>query len=243
MSVIYKKIEFLSDDRLLKGTLTTPTIKFRHIVLFIHGGGRQIRDRYHLWQTHLAEHGLPSLAFYCRGVEESQGGFSEGSLNNRLRDTEKALDFLHKNYGIEKNHVAVIASSMGGHVACRLVEKYPAIPVLVLQSAAAYAGEAEDKPLDNVFTKIIRKENSWFGSPAFDALSGYKGAVFITYGEHDHIIPDGVKNKYRSLVKKGYFYIIPQGGHTLLTPKSKDETDARDVLFQTSLEFILKHLG
>lgn len=237
-SIQHKEIFFFSDGNKLQGKLIFPlTNRAPLSVLFIHGGGKTIGDRQIAWQEHLAKNGFFTMSFFCRGVDKSEGSFEDGSLNNRLCDAEAALLFLRSTTKKEDENIIVIASSMGGHVACRLVQRHPKIKKLILQSAAAYGKEAENKKLDRSFTNTITKQNSWKNSPAFDALTDYKGEVMVVYSKQDSVIPQEIQKKYSSSAKITDTYILDTA-HAMLRPNSENEQRSLHTLFSLSLKFL-----
>lgn len=243
MNVIHKEISFFSDGNKLVGHLYFPSnLKRFPAVLFLHGGKSLVNNRFEEWQKFLCAVGYVSLSFHFRGTGESEGRFEDGSLKNRLKDSLNALIFLKSLPIINGDKIALEGSSMGAHVAVRLIQKIPTIKVLILQSPAAYAVPAENKKLDNRFTAEIIKKNSWFNSPVFSILKVYRGKVLVIYGEQDKVIPSGVMKKYRESIKNGNFIIIKVGGHALLRPENREETKVRSELFEQSLGFLDKYL-
>lgn len=127
---------------------------------------------------------------------------------------------------------------MGGHIAAELTT-IRSICTLILLYPAAYAKEAEAKPFNEEFTKVLRSENSWHNSPAFQALEKYPNKVLVLYGEKDVVIPDGVKQRYQQLVtRKGKFISLRNAGHVLLSSESESERKTRSTVFKEILIFL-----
>lgn len=229
-------IYFTSDGNKLSANLYLPQ-EATEGVLILHGGGKSSKDRFIVLQEFLASHDIASFAFNFRGVGDSEGTFENGSLDNRLDD---AIDALHEfSKYIDTNRIYVIGSSMGGHVAAKLIEKEPHIPGLMLLYAAAYGKDAEDKKLNNAFTKEIHKDHNWDNSPAFSALENYAGNVLVVYGEHDAVIPQDVQQTYKKLIaNKGTFLLLPHASHLLLSPQSKQEKQATEQAYAAILNFV-----
>jgi hypothetical protein len=244
MNINHQRISFFSDGNKLVGDLYfPPNVKKSPAVLFLHGGKNLINNRFEEWQKILCAAGFVSLSFHFRGVGKSEGKFEDGSLKNRLKDSLNALTFLRSQSIINIDKIAVEGSSMGGHIAARLIQKNPTIKVLILQSAAAYGTQTENKKLNNNFTKEISKKNNWFNSPVFSILKTYCGKVLIIYGERDEVIPSGVMKGYKESIKNGEYIIIKSGGHALLRPKNREEIKARSELFEQSRRFLDKYLN
>lgn len=222
MDYVSEKITFNSTYQLV-GNLFLPHKKARIGVLCLHGGGTGNKERYAAFQAYLATSGIASFAFDFTGCGESEGSFQEGSLKQRLYDAQQAYD-VFQNY---VEHIIIVGSSMGGHIAARLTETRNTSQ-LILIYPAAYANEAEHIVLNNSFTRILRTQNSWENSLSFNALIRYTGKVLVFYGEEDTVIPKGVQNKYKQLVgKKGKFVIVPNAPHSLfhvlMNPQSRQE--------------------
>ncbi|MCR4305618.1 MAG: alpha/beta fold hydrolase [Candidatus Daviesbacteria bacterium] len=237
-----KKVEFVSDGIKLSGTLYYPNeIKSSPGVLFLHGGGQSSKERFLQWQEHLSRLGICSLTFDFRGVGESEGQFADSSLKNRLIDSRAALNFLLSYSLVDRNKIAIVGSSMGAYVAIRLSELGEAPKALILVSAAAYAKESEDKQMDVSFTQVIRTENSWCNSTCFLALKRYQNPVMVVYGSEDLVIPEGVKKRYKGLLKSQDIYLVMKNGqHTLLDPKKGLERKAFKQLLNESSKFLAR---
>jgi dienelactone hydrolase len=234
-----KRITFLSDGLRLTGFLSLPDgISHPPGILFLHGAGLSTMVRFTQWQEFLAEKGIASFAFDYRGCGESQGTFEDSSLNNRLSDADKALQtFLLS--GVDIKNLSVSGASMSGHVSIRLIEKFPWVKAIILQCAAAYSAEAEDKPLNQAFTREISKPNSWADSPVFEILEKYQGKVYTFYGEHDQVIPQAVQDRFNKIAtKKGQAIRLAHATHTILQPKNDFQAKAMKRMFELSYEFL-----
>jgi dipeptidyl aminopeptidase/acylaminoacyl peptidase len=243
MNNTLESTSFLSDGLKLMGFLTSPSDKKKFPgVLFIHGGGRYTENLYASWQAYLLERGYASFSFYCRGVGTSEGIFEDGSLTNRLKDAEAAYRCFISSGVVDQNRICVAGSSMGAHVAVRLIEQFPKIKAVFLQSAAAYSIKAESLRLNESFTNEIRNNNQYEKSPVFSILNQYTGALYVVYGEHDSVIPDAVKELYNRSIQRGEYRILKHGTHKLLRPESALEFEAREELYSTSVNFLQKYL-
>jgi alpha/beta superfamily hydrolase len=233
-----KIITFLSENFKLTGFLAYPKLeKSVPSVLFIHGGGKYTENLYVSWQTYLSDNGYASLSFYCRGVGTSEGNFEDGSLVNRLKDAFAARTAFIKTGIVDPKRICFYGSSMGAHVAVRMIEKFPETKLLILQSAAAYSKNAEVLPLNEQFTNEIRK-NEYFNSPIFPILKKYQGATHVVYGENDLVIPNDVKDLFYKSINIGEYQIIKNGTHKLLRPINELEFKARDELYSSCVKFL-----
>jgi fermentation-respiration switch protein FrsA (DUF1100 family) len=235
-----KSIKFPSGRLNLYGVLSLPT-HFDTGVLFLHGGGVQASTALY---THLQEkfskQKIASLAFDFRGCGQSEGNFEEGSLANRLADAEAAMQFLMQKSKLPESRIYLWGSSMGGHLVCRLSELHPELGGIILQSAAAYSKASEVLPLNHQFTEAISQPESWVNSPAFAALANYFGNLLIIYGDHDTVVPDGVKFTYQQLAQIHHqqFMTLFGGTHRLLHPQTESEEQVLGQLANLTLNFI-----
>jgi uncharacterized protein len=235
---VRKDITFLSDNIKLFGVLVVPQ-RAQRGVIFFHGGGHASTKRYSFLQTYFEKVGIASLSFDFRGCGQSQGSFEDGSLVNRLIDAENALLFFQNQTGLAIDNIFVWGSSMGGHIACRLTEKYPKLAGVILQSAAAYGVSAENVLLNDEFSNMIRQEKSWENSPAFQALEKFAGKKLVVFGERDVVIPEEVKIEYKRLSQHNGKYICIEGGsHTLLHPQNEVQQLALEKLSEIAAQFI-----
>lgn len=234
-------LTFKSDNLNLQGILHLPT-SYQSGVLFHHGGGESTSVRYAPFQSAKTDFGqsIASFAIDFRGCGQSEGEFEAGSLVNRLRDAEAALKVFIDKSKLPESNIYLWGSSMGGHLACRLVEKYPNIRGLILQSAAAYSSESETLPLNAKFTQVITQPNNWVDSLAFTALEHFTGKTLVIYGEHDTVIPQGVQQKYQTiaLAHGGRSILIPNSTHTLLNPQTNLQRLALSQLVAYTHQFI-----
>lgn len=230
-----KKVTFQSGKNKIAANLLKKD-NAKYGVLFLHGGGSATKERFASLQQFLSTKGFSSLTFDFQGVGESEGKFAEGSLNNRLLDAQAAFDTFSQHV----DSIIVVGSSMGGHIASRLSETRKPLAVILLYPAA-YAKEAENKPLDESFTKILRTENSWQNSTAFTAIKQYQGNVLVIYGEYDSVVPKGVQEKYKELVKdKGKFIILENASHVFTSPKTAREIKANELAFSHIASYLNK---
>jgi uncharacterized protein len=243
MTYSTKKVIFKSDGLKLIGKLITPDeIRKPAGIYLLHGAGRETNlERFTLMQEYLAKRGVCSFAIDFRGCGGSEGEFESGSIDNRLADAACGLDFFRNSDTFDKNGLTILGASMGGHIAIRLLEKNDWVKAIILQCAAAYGLETEDKLLNNTFTNAIKKEQNWENSPAFNILNNFPGKVYTFYGENDEVIPPDIQRRYNDIATlKGEAVILPHGAHALLHPKNEDQEKAMRQMFEITYEFITK---
>jgi pimeloyl-ACP methyl ester carboxylesterase len=206
-------------------------------VLFIAGGGNVPRKdgHYPALQEEMLERGITSLAFDFRGVGESEGVLNETSLNTRVEDAKAALDFLKQD---STTPIFLSGTSMGAPVAIQMADE--SIKGILLIVAAAYSLEARDKKFGPEFSEIIRKPESWKGSPDFEKLRQFGGKILHAYGTEDQVIPADISKTYADIVAlKGGEVVMLEGiGHKFL----KDELNvkARENLRDRMVSFMVE---
>lgn len=128
--------------------------------LALHGGGASSRLGYQPLLDFLADHGHSSAAFDFAGQGESTGRMADSGLRDRVQQALAVVDFLDM-----PRPVSLIASSMGGHIACSLIDALTP-PALVLYCPAAYEAAALDVPFGPAFQQVIRGTTDFSASPA-----------------------------------------------------------------------------
>lgn len=159
-------------------------------ILALHGGGASSRLGYGPLLDFLADHGHSSVAFDFAGQGESAGDLAASGLRDRALQALAVVDFLKM-----PRPVSLIASSMGGHIACSLIEAL-APPALVLYCPAAYEAAALEVPFGPAFQQVIRATGDFAASPAFDALERFEGRLLLVLGAEDAVIPRQVQEEY-----------------------------------------------
>ena len=159
-------------------------------LLALHGGGTSTRQGFRPLLQALAASGHTGAAFDFVGHGESGGPLLGSSLAHRA---EQALA-VTRHLG-QPRPVALLGSSMGGHVACTLIDAL-APRALVLFCPAAYAPAAQHLPFGPAFQAALRATRSFDDSPAFEALERFTGRLLLVYGSDDDVIPEAVQQHY-----------------------------------------------
>jgi pimeloyl-ACP methyl ester carboxylesterase len=191
----------------LTGSACSPDTPY---TLFLHGGGataNSARTRY--LRDALAERGFASVAIDFSGHGGSDGRLLDASLQQRR---DEALCVV-KHLRLRKPH-AIVATSMSGHTACRLIDALDP-RALILFAPAAYEARAETARFGETFRAVIRSTQNFSESPAFDDLRRFKGQLLTLYGNNDAVIPTAVKTGYRAAARNGEHIDISDAGHQL----------------------------
>lgn len=180
----------------LHGTTTHSPSHSAPRTLALHGGGASSRLGYQPLLDFLARQGHSCVAFDFAGQGESTGRMADSGLRDRAQQALAVVDFL----GMPRP-VSLIASSMGGHIACSLIEAL-APPALVLYCPAAYEPAALEVPFGPGFQQVIRATSDFAASPAFDALEHFEGRLLLVLGAEDAVIPRQVEAEYCSRARR-----------------------------------------
>jgi pimeloyl-ACP methyl ester carboxylesterase len=180
----------------LHGTTTHSPSRSAPRTLALHGGGTSSRVGYQPLLGFLARQGHASVAFDFAGQGESTGRMADSGLRDRAEQALAVVEHL----GMPRP-VSLIASSMGGHIACSLIEAL-APPALVLYCPAAYEAAALSEPFGPAFQQVIRATSDFAASPAFDALERFEGRLLLVLGAEDAVIPRPVEEGYCSRARR-----------------------------------------
>lgn len=183
--------ELALHDTLIRGTVHHGDLAAESIrLLALHGGGLSTRQGFHPMLQALAAGGHTGAAFDFVGHGQSGGQLLGSSLAHRR---EQALA-VTCHLGLQ-SPLALLGSSMGGHVACTLIEAL-APRALVLFCPAAYAPGAQHLAFGPAFRGALRATTTFDDSPAFKALEHFTGQVLLVYGSRDEVIPEAVQQHY-----------------------------------------------
>lgn len=165
-------------------------------VLILHGGGPSSRQSTVYLSKVLTAAGKSVVRFDHSGQGDSSGKMNESSLRKRLREARAVLEY----FGLS-NGITVIGSSMGGHIASRLVQEVE-VENLILFCPAAYSRRASEIEFGAGFTEIIRETNSFEDTEIGEILSEFRGRALLIMGTDDDIIPETVVKLYEQALSK-----------------------------------------
>ena len=158
-------------------------------VVVLHGAGRSGRHRFYSIRAELLEHGISSLAFDMVGHGDTGGILAESSLKDRTLQAESVIKHLKLS-----EPLSLIGASMGGYTAVSLTQHFN-VKNLILFVPAMYSRRAYSLCFNDGFSKVIREQNSWFDSDAWDILNKFRGNLLLITAENDDIIPEDVVKK------------------------------------------------
>ncbi len=158
-------------------------------VLCLHGAGTSERSRYAFLRDVLWNNGISSCAFDFIGHGETGGDMSQSSLESRTLQAKKVIETVE----VQKP-LRIIAGSMAGYNAIKLMEFYP-VGCLVLFAPAVYRNDSYSVHFGPAFSELIRKEGSWNDTDAWDILGRYRGKLLIVCGDGDEVVPVALTQK------------------------------------------------
>lgn len=95
----------------------------------------------------LAKSGVAVLRFDYRGAGDSEGDFSEITIESQVEDVMACLNFLKSDPRIDENRIGLLGRSLGGMIAILSANRFPNIRSLALW-ASVYSGEQWKKNWD-----------------------------------------------------------------------------------------------
>jgi fermentation-respiration switch protein FrsA (DUF1100 family) len=189
-------IPFLAGHETLAATLHTGQKHLRPSVLALHGGGTSDRHGTVYLLKHLADHGISSIAFDFVGHGDSTGELIGSSLRDRYLQGEAVARALNLS-----SPSSLIGTSMGGHVACTLLDVLQPRN-LILFCPAAYARDAQHLKFGPDFQQALRRTVDFSDSPAFTSLRQFEGSLLLVHGVDDETIPADVTQLYERSAPK-----------------------------------------
>ncbi len=192
-----KKIEFIVDNTILRGSLFIPQGNgpFPAVILF-HGNGGRGASTFEA-ASKFFEIGVLSLAFNFRGCGISDGDYSIQTHQDVLNDASAAFNFL-LSQNIDKERIGVVGGSFGGYLSCMLLPKFN-IKSLVLRSPSACTHKPEDKlDMGGLQHEVdyFKNKGNWIYSQSYVNISSFKGSVLIVKAENDENVPFHVVDLY-----------------------------------------------
>ncbi|MCZ2497726.1 alpha/beta fold hydrolase [Xylophilus sp. Kf1] len=165
-------------------------------VMSLHGGGTARHTGVHPLLRPLAEAGWPAVGFDFSGHGDSGGSVEGSGLRQRSAQARAVAAHLAL-----RPPLALVGTSMGGHIACRLIPHFRP-RALLLFCPAAYSAEAESVPFGPAFGAVLRATTDFAASPAFDDLENFEGRLLLVYGEEDSVIPPAVQHQYAERARR-----------------------------------------
>ena len=194
--------------------------------LVMHGAGQSSRARFVKLRQALLTRGIASAAFDFIGHGETGGQLYENSLTCR---EAQALNVIKS---LKMSPKRLIGSSMSGYTAIKLSQQLQ-VEQLVLLVPGIYTPSANRVNFGPAFSNVIRQENSWYDSDAFDVLAQFTGEVVIVAADNDTVIPRLLVDRLyeaASNAKGRVLKVISNATHLNLYPTQEDFEQVLDLI-------------
>lgn len=192
--------------------------------------------------------GIGSLRFDFRGSGDSEGKFSEMTVDNEIDDAFAALDFLSSQSWVDDERIGVLGLSLGGGIAAVVSGRDERVKSSVLLSAVARPMEdfAGLPPVDPEEEEIPAM---WIGQGFRNDLENFKPldeivrrkpAIMVVHGTDDTTIPCSRAEDYHIALLANHIphkiLIIPKADHTYSKKVHEDR------VIKSSLDWFLETL-
>jgi uncharacterized protein len=224
-------------------------------VVVLHGARKFDRKFYEPLAKKFNKAGYTVVLFDKRGTGESTGKYQEVSRKNSTEifnilaeDAAAIVNTISEFVAIKKGRVGILATSQGGWVFPRVVQKTKAVEFVVSVSGPAtsfgeenYFSEltGDEKPgkeyEDNVdLTAIEQKLKSYAGDKGYDPFEDIKNItipVLWVYGKKDLSIPvslsvEKIEQLKKEFSKSKFSYVIfPDANHSIVNIKTRQVED------------------
>ena len=178
-----RKINFLSQNQWIDGTLFTPENTHKKLcgVIFFHGLTSN-EKRYLEFAELLSKHRIIALTVNMRGHGTSEGDPSVLTIHDTISDGMAAYDFFLEQKYVDPNRVGLCGSSLGGAIAA-IISSTRTAKSLLLRAPSVYS----DAMMTMTFHQIMADERDIFhviqnpqDSLAIRAISQFRGSLWVT---------------------------------------------------------------
>lgn len=217
-------------------------------VLYLHGLAGTYREGHNrFFLEYLAEKGYIGVGFDFthEALSQSDGEIKGLTLSGEKNDAYSVLDFIMKEFPIEKDKIGLVGHSMGGVVACMVAVDRPTdIKSVGLISTVwdpkhetfKHIGTTRDEWRDKgkvPFPKDWEIDDKELGFTFYESLLAYeprqivpliKQPTVVIHGELDAIVDVSDAYKYFNTLKgEKEQVLIKDGGHTYENPHARKE--------------------
>lgn len=217
-------------------------------VLMCHGLGGHKTGKYRLYvllAEKLAEYGIATLRIDFRGCGDSEGHFSDMTIEGEVGDALLAIKYLHSLPWVDKNRIGIFGRSIGGTVAIITAGQSPYVKSLGVWAPLYDGHQWRDKwsllhspeLSEEHKMEMMRVEGQLPGKQFFYELFGIEMEPLLDkintlpmlhiHGEIDAIITLAHAEKfkeYRGRAKgANNFILLPQGDHDFSNPKEQQK--------------------
>jgi hypothetical protein len=202
------------------------------VVVMCHGftGHRQ---EAHFLFVHAArafkDAGFAALRIDCRGSGESDGVFSDMTLETEIADVRAGIDYVAGRPEIDTSRIGILGLSMGGCVCATVAGRDQRVKTLVLWAATANMGRSTKRFEERDAGPPQLPDGTWdlggiaLGQGAVDSfqtvlpleeIKTFGGPALIVHGTEDQAVPMSDALEYRQVLgERGELHIINGSDH------------------------------
>jgi dipeptidyl aminopeptidase/acylaminoacyl peptidase len=179
--------------------------------------------------------GIGTLRIDFRGSGDSEGDFSEMTLEGEISDALKALQFLSEHSQIDKHRLGIMGRSLGGAVAVMAASRFQSVKSLCLWAPIysshpwhekwqlLHSEDVHEEHKDRLMTVEGQKPSLEFFKQFFamsldDYMPGLQETpLFLIHGSKDQVVTPSHSEKYLqtrlSATGETKFIELPQSDH------------------------------
>lgn len=239
-----KVVKVQNGSRLVPATIVTPIGNGPFPAVVInhgHGGSREENGGLAGLAEALANKGIMSIRMDFPGCGESTEPFTQNYISNMISDSNACLDYILKNYNVDKNNLGILGYSMGGRIALTIGSELntPYKAMGLLAPSADNGGEmivgflggqekydtyykeaASAKGYADYTTVYGQKQQlslTWFeemkASYPLKNISNFKGNILVVHGDKDIVVPDKVNKAVVTAAKNAKEVVVSNADH------------------------------
>lgn len=215
-------------------------------VVMCHGLGGHKSGRNRLYvrlAKQLAANGIASLRFDFRGSGDSEGDFTESTVEGFVSDALKALEYVSNHPKIDPKRIGLMGRSFGGTIAVLAASRFPQVKSLVLWAPLFNGKQWHDQwmrlkegvsPEEAEMMMVVNGQlagakffEQFFNLRMEDELSTLHHIPFLhIYGEKDSVVSAFHADRYedqRSQAKAlNKFIRLPKADHDFSLPADQN---------------------
>lgn len=266
-----KVVKIQNGSRLVPATIVSPVGNGPFPAVIInhgHGGSREENGGLAGLAEALANKGIMSIRMDFPGCGESTEPFTQNYISNMISDSNACLDYILKNYNVDKNNLGIFGYSMGGRIALTIGSElntpYKAMGLLApsaddggemivgflggQEKYDAYYKEAVSAKGYADYTTIYGQKQqlslAWFeemkASYPLKSISNFKGNILVVHGDKDTVVPAKVNEAVLTASKNAKEVIVPNADHGY--GFYSNQPDVTEIVEDSFAEFFAQNL-
>ena len=224
----YESVYFETEDGVKISGWWIPSPKHRGIVLFCHGNAGNISNRLDSIRIFYGL-GLSTFIFDYRGYGNSYGKPSE---KGTYMDAAAAWNYLVRTRNISPDHIIIFGRSLGGSIACWLVQDHRP-RMLIVESTFTTIREAANNLFPSFIVSLILR----YKYSTIEYIKNVQCPILIIHSLDDELIPFDHGDKLYKLARVPKEFLKIYGSHNEGFLQSLE-------LYQSGLNaFIYRHIA